>query len=473
MIYGITDAVKPEFKKIGELMKGGEKKPNSPGQDLTYFRIKSENQEVVKRFVKLFGDKPNAISFYLPYGTDYVKRDITGNITNYVPVLERNFESWRMHHEGSTLMTVCNGRHVVRQRIGAYVRDVAPGTVQCTWPQCGCKAKAWLYMIIPELFYEFGGIISVRTQSEEYDIKTLYAQLELVKQQMDELGYPINRPKLILQRVPTRTSSGVGKFAHKVRWMLNISIAPDWLKDEAEKRGLRSGTDLFLMSNAPKLSAPSVPTLPAPNTPALPSSAPNTPALPSSAEFATAMYAPPTKEEPKALPDGQQKEPPSTKSTKSINEQKDAFMKKLGGIYGRYKVDENGSKERAYFMTKEQMLGFLRNAGLAYNPSKEQEIIDYLERTQEGCVIAVNNEIGVEHYKHPLHLLNAVKLELPAVKGFPVTGGDKDDWDTIKALAVEHYKKQQNAATSANEIAESLLLEEGNTPEIAEDDIPY
>jgi len=199
-IKGLTDQ-EAAFPEIGILRKGAEKKPNAPGEDLTYFRFTSTDGAALKTFRAAYGEEPRDINVYLPYAS-----------------AEENFSSFREHWVAGGLKHRCDGETclVWQDEHGAYSTEKKPCPGQC-------KPVGRLAVVIPEL--KRLAFVTVLTTSL-HDIMTLTQNLRALELLRGDLrGIP-----LVLRRRPRSVSTPRGKKrVRQEKWLLTLEAAPEWV----------------------------------------------------------------------------------------------------------------------------------------------------------------------------------------------------------------------------------------------------
>ncbi len=202
------------FFELGVIRKGGAKTdPSKPGPDLDYLRLVTADREAAEAFKKIFGDKPRAIDFVVPFQT-----------------LEENFEAWREEYRASGLQHRCDGETCVQWRDEKGKMQFTPKP--CPTPtdeqrkKGGCKQVCRMKIIIPAL--KRFAYITV-TSTSIYDIISLHGQLLGVQLANDGnlRGVP-----LTLRRTEREISTPDkdGKRARRKKWLLSIEPHQSWVE---------------------------------------------------------------------------------------------------------------------------------------------------------------------------------------------------------------------------------------------------
>jgi len=201
-IKGLTDQ-QAAFPQIGILRKGAEKKPNAPGEDLTYFRFTSEDDSALAAFRAAYSEEPRDINVYLPY-----------------PSMDENFGSFQEHWVAGGLKHRCDGETclVWQHSDGSYMTTPKPCPGKC-------KAVGRLAVVIPEL--KRLAFVTVLTTSL-HDIMTLSQNLRALELMRGDLrGIP-----LVLRRRPRKVSTPreKGPRVRQEKWLLTLEAAPEWVE---------------------------------------------------------------------------------------------------------------------------------------------------------------------------------------------------------------------------------------------------
>ncbi len=155
-IKGITDRVEGKLPVLGYLFPGEGERDEcgrmQGGKSLPYFRLALTNaadQELLRDFVRCYGEKPSVVSGVLPY-----------------PTLSRNLEAFRIDKRpGVGFLHKCDGEFCEMWVDGKTqeFRSVERGDAPVPCPG-GCRPVAFLSLFFPEL--RRWGVFVFRTYSE-------------------------------------------------------------------------------------------------------------------------------------------------------------------------------------------------------------------------------------------------------------------------------------------------------------------
>ena len=226
-IRGLTHR-EASFPLLGAIRKGAPKKPDRPGEDLTYFRVEFDEQEqdAAEKFASAYPDEPRELNILLPFND-----------------VDHNFQAWNEAYVRGGLLHRCDGDWVeyeVDPRSGdplvlnGQLVD-GGGRKACTFNTC--KPSGRLKVIIPELARL--AFLMFRTGSK-HDIINIHSQLTAYLQITGALaGIP-----LILKRKPyeisTPSSDSPSGRARRTKWLVSLEANPDWVAARLEKFRLDS-----------------------------------------------------------------------------------------------------------------------------------------------------------------------------------------------------------------------------------------
>ncbi len=219
-IRGLTDTVRPAFRTIGKLRKGGEAKRTTDGKmikmgdDLSYFRFTSDQPEVIEAFADAYGRTPALVRAYLPY-----------------PLVDDNFSCWKEAWSQGGLVHRCDG-----QTMTIWLDD--KGKYQRTPKSCdgGCDEVGRLTLIIPELLRAgYVGYVCLETHGLN---DLLSIQACLLAAFASRMGNPLGLRGIEwnVRRVKEKISTpmGNGKRARRDKWLVKIEPAADWVQLQLE-----------------------------------------------------------------------------------------------------------------------------------------------------------------------------------------------------------------------------------------------
>ncbi len=220
-IRGLTDTVRPAFRTIGKLRKGGEAKRTTDGKmikmgdDLSYFRFTSDQPEVIEAFADAYGRTPALVRAYLPY-----------------PLVDDNFSCWKEAWSQGGLVHRCDG-----QTMTIWLDD--KGKYQRTPKSCdgGCDEVGRLTLIIPELLRAgYVGYVCLETHGLN---DLLSIQACLLAAFASRMGNPLGLRGIEwnVRRVKEKISTpmGNGKRARRDKWLVKIEPAADWVQLQLEQ----------------------------------------------------------------------------------------------------------------------------------------------------------------------------------------------------------------------------------------------
>ena len=200
-IYGLTD-VEAKFPRLGKIRKGAQKEEGKPGKDLEYFRLATEDENIEKKWLDLFGEQPSELSIRLLY-----------------PQREQNFSCYLEEWTNSSLRRRCDGvnQNLWLTKSLQYSTEVIP----CIKPDCTCNPIGRMQLSIPGI--ERVGYFELITSSR-WDIVTLNENLLAIE---NSLGR-VNGLPLLLKRQPRQISAIYQGKRHKtIKSLLSIEIHPD------------------------------------------------------------------------------------------------------------------------------------------------------------------------------------------------------------------------------------------------------
>lgn len=225
-ILGVTDQ-RAAFPRLGILRKGAKKTGKRPGQDLTFFRFVSDDQDITRAFFGAYGAEPRRINVYLPFAAK-----------------DENLEAWMEQWGSGSLKHRCDGKDCViwQDDTGQYhdTPEPCPG---------GCKPVGRLMVIIPEL--ERLAYVQVLTTSW-WDCHELAANLAAAEETVNLMGRDLLGVPFVLTRVPRMISTPPreegGKRMRAEKWLLHIEPAPSWVKLQIEAARQRAAPQPLLES---------------------------------------------------------------------------------------------------------------------------------------------------------------------------------------------------------------------------------
>jgi hypothetical protein len=250
-IIGLTDNVTPRFPTLGKLRKGAPseerqnaqgKKFQSYGKDLEYFRFTSENPEVQKKFVELYGEKPAALHVYLPYAT-----------------VNENFATWKELWKSGGLQHRCDGQTMTIWLApdGKYHSEPKPcpyfGKIQSEEEKRKdppCKEVGRLSLILPLLWRAgFIGFVTLETHSK-HDLISIASSLQAVMEAPGNAS-GLSGVEFVLRRAPETISTpgDGGQRVRRQKWLVKIEPAVRWAQLQLEAAQRAANT---LAIEAPK-----------------------------------------------------------------------------------------------------------------------------------------------------------------------------------------------------------------------------
>ena len=220
------------FPEIGKIRKGAKKTGNAPGQDLTYFRVEFDEEEIeaAATFKSIYGEQPNDIKIILPFNE--IERMWDAWLEAYTAgrmVARSDGEYFTYLIDAETGEMIVNGGIELKSnQPKPYVEDQPVGyytTGRGEKKPIFCKPSGRLKVMLPEL--SRAAYVTVLTTSL-HDIINISEQLEAFKTLNDGrlAGIP-----LILRRRPKNisTPSGQnGKRARRIKWLISIEADQKW-----------------------------------------------------------------------------------------------------------------------------------------------------------------------------------------------------------------------------------------------------
>lgn len=225
-IKNLTDKLKAKMPRLGELRKGAPKPKNSkrPGEDLTYFRFKCNDERIDARFHEIYKEEPRIINVHLPFET-----------------LGQNFPTWNEEHGKGGLKHRCDGETMIlwQDEEGMYHTEPKP----CPYaeypqgdPRRKCVQHGLLRVVIDELG-EWGYVDAVT--GGKWDCIGLTENVLEVEAMAHRASMITGKPIGVqgvpcqLKREPRMTSCPPrdGSHGQRVRdekWMLYLYVHPDF-----------------------------------------------------------------------------------------------------------------------------------------------------------------------------------------------------------------------------------------------------
>lgn len=214
-ILGLTDRPS-RLPRIGTIHKGAPKPERGPGRDLNYFRLSSEDSDLMMAWESAFGDKPTSFPVYLAYDDP-----------------DNSFDTSREEFVAGGLIHRCDGETCQIRLIDGknYSREPAP----CPYAQTKytdprerpCKPIGKLRVIVPEL--RRIGVLELGTHSL-HDIISLSSNISLYALLARQAGRPLSGIPFILSRREREisTPSGTTGRARRKVSLVSLDIDPRW-----------------------------------------------------------------------------------------------------------------------------------------------------------------------------------------------------------------------------------------------------
>lgn len=214
-ILGLTDHPS-RLPRIGTIHKGAPKPERGPGRDLNYFRLASEDPDLMMAWESAFGDKPTSFPVYLAYDDP-----------------DNSFDTSREEFVAGGLIHRCDGETCQIRLIDGknYSREPAP----CPYAQTKytdsrerpCKPIGKLRVIVPEL--RRIGVLELGTHSL-HDIISLSSNISLYALLARQAGRPLSGIPFILSRREREisTPSGTTGRARRKVSLVSLDIDPRW-----------------------------------------------------------------------------------------------------------------------------------------------------------------------------------------------------------------------------------------------------